>query len=172
MDKKWPKPVLGIAGFSGSGKTRLLSEILPLLIEKKLRVTVIKHSHHTINLDDPTKDSHKLTAAGASEVILSCPNKRYHFSQQHNHDSVEEQLNWVNWAACDLVLVEGYRHSDIPKIEVYREQLGKPLLSANDESIIAVASPNKLESSLTILDLNKPNLISEFIVNYTNNENL
>ncbi|GDY27428.1 hypothetical protein AHAT_33180 [Agarivorans sp. Toyoura001] len=172
MDKKWPKTVLGLAGYSGSGKTTLLSALIPLLKQRGLKVSVIKHSHHQLELDKPGKDSHQFVTAGASEVILACPHKRYHFSKQQQHDEIQEQLHWVNWQACDLVLVEGYRHSQIPKIEVHRSALNKPLLSLNDSQIIAIASTDELSSHLPKFDLNDPKAVCDFIVTYTNSEKI
>ncbi|WP_406608642.1 molybdopterin-guanine dinucleotide biosynthesis protein B [Agarivorans sp. JK6] len=169
MTRNWPKPIIALAGYSGSGKTTLLSQLIPLLKAQGLSVAVIKHSHHAIELDKPGKDSHKFAEAGAEQVILSCPHKRYHFSLQQQHDDLNEQLSWINWQLCDLVIVEGYRHSAVAKIEIHRSDLGKPLLFPNDKHVIAVASPDNLNTDLPLLDLNKPKLISDFILAYTNN---
>lgn len=168
MTRNWPKPIIALAGYSGSGKTTLLSRLIPLLKDQGLDVAVIKHSHHNLELDKPGKDSHQFVEAGADQVILACPNKRYHFSVQHQHDELDEQLKWVKWKLCDLVIVEGYRHSEVAKIEVHRKQNGKPLLHPKDQQIIAVATPDKLETDLPLLDLNKPKQISDFILAYTN----
>ncbi|WP_220717990.1 molybdopterin-guanine dinucleotide biosynthesis protein B [Agarivorans litoreus] len=170
MNTKWPKPIIALAGYSGSGKTTLLSQLIPQLKAAGLNVAVIKHSHHAIELDKSGKDSQKFVAAGADQVILSCPHKRYHFSIQQQHDELDEQLSWINWQLCDLVIVEGYRHSEVAKIEIHRSDLGKPLLFENDKRIIAVASPNHLSTDLPLFDLNKPELIADFILAYTNNE--
>ncbi|WP_163135022.1 molybdopterin-guanine dinucleotide biosynthesis protein B [Agarivorans sp. Alg241-V36] len=168
MAKNWPKPIIALAGYSGSGKTTLLSQLIPLLKEQGLRVVVVKHSHHKLELDKHGKDSHQFVEAGADQVILACPNKRYHFSVQQQHDELDEQLNWVNWSHCDLVIVEGYRHNNVTKIEIYRKLNAKPVLHPTDQQIIAIATPDKLETDLPLLDLNKPKQIRDFILAYTN----
>ncbi|WP_432459352.1 MULTISPECIES: molybdopterin-guanine dinucleotide biosynthesis protein B [unclassified Agarivorans] len=166
MRQKWPKPVLGLAGYSGSGKTSLLCQLLPLLKQRDLRVSVIKHSHHEILLDKPGKDSHRLFNSGANEVILACPQQRYHFSQQHQSEQLEQQLQWVQWQQCDLVLVEGYRESNIDKIEVHRPALGKALLYPNDPNIIALSCNEALNAPLPVLDLNQASQVLDFIIDY------
>ncbi len=166
MNSPWPKPVIGIAGYSGSGKTTLIRQLLSHFCQQGLTVSVVKHSHHPLELDKPGKDSHQFVSAGASEVVLACPNRRYHFSQQSDHDELEQQLSWLNWQQCDLVLVEGYRHCRFSKIEVHRQQLGKALLYPHDPDIIAVATNNKLDCPLPLLDLNQSHDIAEFILNF------
>jgi len=166
MKQTWPKPVIGFAGFSGSGKTTLISQLLPLLSQQGLAVSVLKHSHHQLELDKPGKDSQRFVRAGASEVLLACPNRRYHFSQQDDHDQLNQQLDWLNWQQCDLVLVEGYRHSNMAKIEVHRPALGKPLLYPEDNNIIAIASDQNIDCSIPYLNLNQTAQVAEFILSY------
>lgn len=143
--QSWPAPILGMAGFSGSGKTTLLCKLIPLLTERGIRVAVVKHSHHTMELDKPGKDSHRLRESGASQMLLASPNQVALFLPQPDSDNLSAQLRLLDWANLDCVLVEGYRHSAIPKLEIHRPATGKPLLCETDENIIAVACDEPLQ---------------------------
>jgi molybdopterin-guanine dinucleotide biosynthesis protein B len=132
--------VLGIVGWSGSGKTALLKRILPLLAARGLRVATLKHAHHDFDTDVPGKDSWEHRKAGAQEVIV-CSARRW--VQMHElHDEAEPSLAQLlrRVSPCDLILVEGYKHALHPKLEVYRPVLGKPPLYAEDARVLAVAT--------------------------------
>ena len=121
-----PRAVFGITGSSGSGKTTLIEAVLPLLRARGLRVNVIKHSHHMLSLEPPGKDSARVRAAGASEVMVASP---YHYAIVHTlHDTPEPTLTELlaSMSPADLTLVEGFRRESIPRIEVHRPTLGKP----------------------------------------------
>lgn len=132
--------VLGLVGWSGSGKTTLLQRLLPLLVQRGLRVATIKHAHHEFDVDIPGKDSYEHRKAGASEVIV-CSARRW--VQMHElggaaEPTLAELLQRLT--PCDLVLVEGFKHERHPKLEVYRPVLGKPPLYVTDARVLAVAS--------------------------------
>src|SRR3546814_905780 len=132
--------VLGIAGWSGAGKTTLLSELIPLLVVSGLRVSTIKHAHHDFDIDQPGKDSYRHRHAGAHEVLVSSARR---FALMHEHrgepePTLDELL--AKLAPVDLVLVEGFKASAHPKIEVWRPSVGKPMRQPQDPHIIAVAS--------------------------------
>ena len=159
--------VLGVIGWSGSGKTTLLEYLVGRLAAEGLRVNVIKHSHHDIVLEPPHKDSARLRQAGAGEVMIASP---YRFAIMHElrgapEPSLEEQL--ARLAPADLTLVEGYKWAAIPKLEVYRPELGRAPLYPDDAQIAAVASdapaPPGLAASVTWLDLNEPGTVLRWI---------
>ena len=137
---QFPVPLLGFAAFSGTGKTTLIEQLIPLLIEHGLRIALVKHSHHDIEMDKPGKDSHRLRKAGASQVVLAGTHRSicFHEHQQAHDSQLSEQLALLNTDCLDLVLVEGYRDQYFPKIELHRSVLGKPFLYPNDPDIIAL----------------------------------
>lgn len=169
MTQKQPS-ILGFAAYSGTGKTSLLSQLIPRLKRQGLKVAVIKHSHHDIELDQPGKDSYRLRMAGATPVVLASANRQILIAERDPHQGVKlaEQIAIVSIYEPDLILVEGFRHEAFAKIELHRPSLGKPLLYPDDPHIIALASDIDLAvpSSLAFLDLNDINAIENFILNY------
>jgi molybdopterin-guanine dinucleotide biosynthesis protein B len=170
----FPIPLLGFAAYSGTGKTTLITQLIPKLAAQGLRIGMVKHSHHDIEMDNPGKDSYKLRKAGACQMVLASPHRTIMFVEQDEpaEPTLLAQLNWLDTAALDLVLVEGFRHEVFSKIELHRPSLGKPLLAATDEHIIAIASdadinqPDLTTKSITCLDLNDIDAICDFITAY------
>ncbi len=165
-------PVLGIAAFSGTGKTTLIEKLLPLLGSKGLRTGMVKASHHTIEPDPPGKDSYRLRHAGASQLVLSMPGRSICYTEYPNgyERQLQEQLQLLNQNQLDLILVEGFREAPIPKIELHRSDYEKPFLFTDDPHIIAIAwdgNPGiNLPDHLAELDINHPEQIAGFIENY------
>jgi molybdopterin-guanine dinucleotide biosynthesis protein B len=159
-------PLLGLAAFSGTGKTTLLTQLIPKLRAQGLKVAVIKHAHHLFDLDQPGKDSYKLRQAGASPVMVVSSLRRAIIYEYENQEvRLAEQLPFLVTQGLDLILVEGFkREPTLPKIELHRQALGHPLLFPQDPSIIAVASDVKFPCPLPVLDLNQPHQICEFIL--------
>lgn len=157
--------ILGIAGWSGAGKTTLLAELIPLLVARGITVSTIKHAHHEFDIDRPGKDSYRHREAGASEVLISSA-KRYaimHELRGAVEPTLEELVTRLS--PVDLVLIEGFKKSTHPKIEIWRAAVGKPMLHPEDTSIIAVASDAPLPgSSLPQLDANQPQQVADFIL--------
>lgn len=159
-------PVLGFAAFSGTGKTTLLIELIPCLKRQQLKVGLIKHAHHSFDIDHPGKDSYKLRQAGASPVMVVSSQRRaiiYEYPDQ-GEPRLTDQLRFLDTSDLDLILVEGFKREPIPKIELHRPALGKPLLFPSDPNIIAVATDTPLPCPLPLLDLNRPKQIAEFIL--------
>lgn len=158
--------VFGFAGYSGSGKTTLIEQLIPRFVMRGMRVSLIKHAHHLFDIDRPGKDSYRHREAGASEVLITSAQRwvLMHELRDEAEPGLHEQL--ARFSACDLVLVEGYKRSDIPKIEVCRPSLGRPLLHPDDPNIVAVACDAPVESTLPLLDLNSPDDIAGFICDY------
>ena len=153
----------GFAGWSGSGKTTLIEKLIPLFVKRGLRVSLIKHAHHTFDVDVPGKDSYRHRHAGASEVMVTSSRRwvLMHELRGEKEPSFEEQLRHIS--PCDLLIVEGFKFAPIPKLEVWRAG-GEALLHPKDPHIVAVASDAKVETSLPVLDLNDPEAIAAFIV--------
>ncbi|MBP6708573.1 MAG: molybdopterin-guanine dinucleotide biosynthesis protein B [Candidatus Accumulibacter sp.] len=160
--------LFGIAGYSGSGKTTLIERLLPRMRTLGLRVSVLKHAHHDFDIDRPGKDSFRHRQAGASEVLLASGARWVLMHELHGarEPTLDEYV--AHFSPCDLVLVEGYKHEPIPKLEVYRPANGKPPLWPEQPHIVAVASdqqpPAKLRGDLLWLDLNATEPIVRFIL--------
>lgn len=156
----------GFAGWSGSGKTTLIEKLLPLFRERGLRVSLIKHAHHTFDVDHPGKDSYRHRQAGAAEVLVTSSRRwvLMHELRGAHEPSFEEQVKHMS--PCDLLIVEGFKHAPIPKLEIWRAVTGEAMLHPNDPHIVAVASDAKVETRLPLLDLNDPPAIAEFIVRH------
>lgn len=163
--------VFGLAGYSGSGKTTLLEQLIPRLNEAGLRVSLIKHAHHRFDIDQPGKDSYRLREAGCAEVLLVSDHRwvLMHELRGEPEPSLEAQLGRLS--ECDLVLVEGYKYTPIPKLEVHRPSVGKPLIAGGgSETIVAVATdePDEVrrQTGLPVLDLNDRRAIADFILRH------
>lgn len=163
-------PILGFAAFSGTGKTSLLTKLIPLLKQRGLNIGVIKHSHHDFEIDYPGKDSYQLRSAGATPVMIVSPYRRAIMTEFNPKQeiSLHEQLDAFPKTGLDLILVEGFRHERFSKIELHRPSLGKALLYPTDTDIIAIASDERLvtPAELPCLDLNNPEAIAEFIYHH------
>ncbi|MCK6391651.1 MAG: molybdopterin-guanine dinucleotide biosynthesis protein B [Azonexus sp.] len=156
--------VFGIAGWSGSGKTTLLEKLIPALIARGLKVSVIKHAHHGFDIDKPGKDSYRHREAGAAEVMLASGSR---WALMHEcRDEGEPQLNTLvaRLAPCDLVLVEGFKQEPVPKLEVHRPANGKPPLFAERSDIVAVACDEAIDAPVPVLPLNDIDAVAEFVI--------
>ncbi|MCE9632636.1 MAG: molybdopterin-guanine dinucleotide biosynthesis protein B [Methylophilales bacterium] len=170
-------PLLGFCAYgSGIGKTTLLASLIPELVAAGLRVSVIKHAHHSFDIDHPGKDSYRLREAGAVQMLLGS-RKRWALMTElsrtgnnHEEPSLAELLPHVDGNLVDLIVVEGFKSAPIPKIEIYRPSLGKPLLAASDSHIIAIASDGAVVSGVPVLDLNRPAAIAQFVLQWLKKE--
>lgn len=158
--------VFGIAGYSGAGKTTLIEGLLPRLRQRGLKVAVIKQTHHDVDPDPPGKDSRRHRAAGAGEVILAGP-KRWVLTHECEGSVPTLVQLTARLAPCDLVLVEGFRHERLPKLEVFRPELSHPPLWPNDPAVVAVASSTRLDAPLPCFLLGDWPAIAEFVLKFT-----
>ena len=163
---KVKQTIIGFAGFSGSGKTTLLEKIIPLLTAHGLRVSVIKHAHHKFDIDKPGKDSFRHREAGAGEVLVVSGYRWALMPELVNEAEPRLEELCSRLSACDLVLVEGYKFSDIPKFEVHRSVTGHPHLYPEDKNIIALVSDQRSDMALPQLDVNEPQQVAEFILKH------
>jgi molybdopterin-guanine dinucleotide biosynthesis adapter protein len=160
--------VLGFAAFSGTGKTTLLARLLPVLTGRGLRIGMIKHAHHSFDIDQPGKDSYVLRKAGAGQMLIASE-KRWALMVEHEvpaEPRLSELIARLDQSRLDLILVEGFKRESFPKIELHRPALGHPLLFPNDPGIIAVALDAALnpEPAVPVLDINSPQQIAGFIL--------
>jgi molybdopterin-guanine dinucleotide biosynthesis protein B len=161
--------VVGFAGYSGSGKTTLVEQLIPALQLRGQRVSVIKHAHHRFDIDHPGKDTWRHREAGAFEVLAASPKRLVIMRElrervEHSvHDLLAELHPAVDW-----VLVEGFKESDLPKIEVWREASGKPVRYPSDDRVAAIAtdSPQALPEPTPrpVLDLNRPDDVAAWLL--------
>ncbi|MEJ2619719.1 MAG: molybdopterin-guanine dinucleotide biosynthesis protein MobB [Candidatus Thiodiazotropha sp.] len=170
MSERSNTPLLGFAAYSGTGKTTLLKQLIPLLRSSGIKLGVIKHAHHEVDVDQPGKDSYELRKAGAGRVLLAS-SKHWALmvdEEEAKEPELPELLARLDCSSLDLVLVEGFRHLSFAKIELHRPVLGKTLLFPEDPSVIAIASDGPIEQSCEIpqLDLNNPQQIVQFIKQY------
>jgi molybdopterin-guanine dinucleotide biosynthesis protein B len=157
--------VLSLIGWSGSGKTTLLVALLPLFAAKGLHVSTVKHAHHTVDPDQPGKDSYRHRRAGATEVMLAT---RDRFVLFHEHRGAEEPdlAELISrMTPVDLILAEGFKNAVVPKLEVHRPVLGKAPLWRDHQDVIAVATDAALpDCPLIVLNLDDPATIAQFIM--------
>ena len=170
MNISYPKPVIGFAAYSGTGKTTLLTQLIPVLKQKGLRVAVIKHAHHAFDIDQPGKDSYELRKAGASPMLIS---SSQHIAlmidkEEEKEPELDELINYINPDTVDIILVEGFKHWPMPKIELHRPANGKPLIFPDDANIIAIAHDDDIKHEINIprLDINNPVEIADFLIQF------
>ena len=163
-------PVIGFSAYSGTGKTTLLKKIIVLLRQRDLRLAVIKHAHHDFEIDHPGKDSFELRKADAYQMLNSSSKRKAlitEFASFQQEPTLNELINDLDHENIDLILVEGFKREHFAKIEIHRKSLDKPYLFENDSDIIALATdhPVNTTTDLMLLDMNKPEVIADFIFN-------
>ena len=161
--------VVGFAGFSGSGKTTLVEQLIPALKLRGQRVSVVKHAHHSFDIDHPGKDTWRHREAGAFEVLAASPKRLVLMRElearvEHSVHDLLAQLR----ADVDWVLVEGFKQSDLPKVEVWRQSHGKPLRFLEDPHIVAIATDDTqalpVSATCPVLDLNVADDVAAWLV--------
>ena len=155
--------IFGIAGYSGSGKTTLIERLIPLFTGDGLRVSLIKHAHHSFDIDHPGKDSYRHRHAGCSEVLVTSKLRwaLMHELRGDREPTLDEMIKLI--APCDLLLIEGYKREPLDKLEVYRSTLGEPLLFAQDPRIIAIAGDERVATELPQFNVDDVPAIAAFI---------
>lgn len=161
--------VVSFAGYSGSGKTTLVEQLIGCLRVRGLRVSVVKHAHHDFDVDTPGKDSWRHREAGAFEVVVAS-NQRLVLQRQFEkstqlsvHHLLAEVYDGVDW-----VLVEGFKQSDLLKVEVWREDSKQPVRYIEDDFVVAIATDSPMalpeKTQRPVLDLNDPDEICEWLL--------
>jgi molybdopterin-guanine dinucleotide biosynthesis protein MobB len=164
-----PRPILGFAAFSGTGKTTLLEKLIPQLVEHGIRIAMVKHAHHAFDIDKPGKDSYRLRQAGAQQMLIASDQRLALMTENSapQEPRLDELITRLDLETVDLILVEGFKHVPFPKIELHREALGKTLLHPDDPDIIAVACDHPIDTgTLPSLDINDTAAIAAFILGW------
>ncbi len=160
-------PLVGLTAYSGTGKTTLLIKLITILADKGIRVGIIKHAHHTFDIDQPGKDSYILRKAGASEMLIGSVNRWALMvdAEKEQEFTLQDHIQRLDQDNLDLILVEGFKLEEIPKIELTRPSLGNDLFFPNDDNVVAVATDEALsvETDLPKPDINNPDQIVAFI---------
>lgn len=159
--------IIGLAGWSGSGKTTLISKVIPRLKARGLSVSTLKHAHHGFDLDRPGKDSFIHRESGATEVIISS-SKRWAVLHELRDEGEWNMPDLVaKMSPVDLVLVEGFKRDNFPKLEIHRAENGKPLLHNEDPGIVAIATDTPLpDAKVPLVDLNDIEAIADLLLKY------
>lgn len=167
---QYPIPFIGICAYSGTGKTTLLTTLIPLLEQQGLRVGVIKHAHHNFEIDHKNKDSYKIRQAGAEQILIASDNCIAKITpRQQQPVSLEETLEQMDHENLDLILVEGFKHFHFPKIELHRFATNNPFIYTQDSSVIALACdrlPEQNPRNIPVLDINDVPQVGQFIIQY------
>ena len=159
---------IGFSGYSGSGKTTLIEHLIARLRLAGQRVSVIKHAHHAFDIDHEGKDSWRHRQAGAFEVVVASDRRLAKIREYEVQGEPTVHQLIAELCECDWVLVEGFKHADLLKIEVWRAVTGKPVQYPNDPFVVAMAtdSPDQLPepTGLPIFDLNDPDAVAQFLL--------
>ena len=160
---KKPPPIISFVGLHDSGKTTLLAKLIPLLRERGLRIGVVKHTHHhDFEIDRPGKDSYRLKQAGAERVMIASDRKIAFVADNHRR-----QRSWRELLPCfqdlDLLLVEGDKHSSLPKIEVYRKSMQCFPLYPKLRRVIAICTDVPLATKRPQFRFRDVRAISDFV---------
>lgn len=160
--------VIGFCGYSGSGKTTLVEQLIVRMRLAGQRVSVVKHAHHAFDIDVQGKDSWRHRQAGAFEVVVASGRRLAKIREFEVHAEPTVHQLIAELYDCDWVLVEGFKHADLLKIEVWRAATGKPAHYPNDPYVVAIStdSPEQLPepTGLPLLDLNDPDAVAEFLL--------
>lgn len=158
-------PVISFVAHSGTGKTTLLEQVIPILKARGYRVGAIKHDAHRFEVDHPGKDSYRLTAAGADSMLI-CSGEKLALVRQHQQAPTVEELLAICGTDLDIILTEGFKQSSLPKIELHRATLGRAMIcrgTHHDPTLLAVVSDCPLELDVPVLDLNNPAEVVAFL---------
>jgi molybdopterin-guanine dinucleotide biosynthesis protein B len=160
--------VIGFCGYSGSGKTTLIERVIPALRLAGQRVSVVKHAHHEFDIDQEGKDSWRHRQAGAYEVVIASTRRLAKIREYPVAEEPTAEQLIAELVECDWVLVEGFKHAPLPKIEVWRSATGKPARYPHDPFVIAIATdaPETLPepTGLPVLDLDDADAVAGFLL--------
>lgn len=161
-------PAISFIARSGTGKTTLLTAVIADLKGRGYKVGIIKHDAHRFDIDHPGKDSYRFTDAGADSMLISSASKLA-LVKQHTQSPPVEELIQDYFPDVDLVLIEGFKQSGLPKVELFRSGHCTELLGCaamQNEQPVAIATDTTLETDIQLLDLNKPAEVTDFILEH------
>ncbi|MGR3565916.1 MAG: molybdopterin-guanine dinucleotide biosynthesis protein B [Heliomarina sp.] len=156
--------IYGVVGWKNAGKTGLMERLVTEITARGISVSTIKHAHHSFDVDHEGKDSFRHRQAGATEVLLASRNRfaLMHELRQEHEPSLDDLLPRLS--PVDLVLIEGYKRDQHPKIEAHRAETGNPLIAPDDPTIRAVASDTPLDLDRPVFDLDDTKAIADFVL--------
>ncbi len=166
-------PILGIAGWSGTGKTTLLKKLIPALNQRGIRTGLIKHTHHNMDVDKPGKDSYELRKAGAYQTLVASTERWALMTE--TPDEAPLDLHYLatrmDHRTLDIILVEGFKHETIPKLLLYREGTKHSVVDLDcDEYAIALVTDIKMPHRLPVIDINDEQQVADFIEEWLKKE--
>ncbi|HHQ4049372.1 TPA: molybdopterin-guanine dinucleotide biosynthesis protein MobB [Citrobacter freundii] len=162
-------PLLGIAAWSGTGKTTLLKKLIPELCARGIRPGLIKHTHHDMDVDKPGKDSYELRKAGAAQTLVASQQRWALMTETPEEPKLDLTylVSRMDASTLDMVLVEGFKHEAVAKIMLFREGCGRNKKELTiDEHVVAVASDVPLMVDVPLLDINDIPQIAAFILRW------
>ncbi|WP_394148001.1 bifunctional molybdopterin-guanine dinucleotide biosynthesis adaptor protein MobB/molybdopterin molybdotransferase MoeA [Shewanella atlantica] len=166
-------PVLGFCAYSGTGKTTLLKKLIPELNSRGVKLAVIKHAHHNFDVDIPGKDSYEMRKAGARQMLVASHVRWALMTEDPLDDDpkLPHLLQQIEQDKVDIVLVEGFKKLELPKIELHRAAHDKPFIHTHDDNIQAIAccDDTQLPGDLRRLDINDVAQIADFVIEYAEN---
>ena len=165
LKNQWSKPILGFCAYSGTGKTTLLTQLIPILRNRGIQLGVIKHAHHNFEADHEGKDSYRLRAAGSRQVLVSSVTRSALFTENRSEEEPSLKSLLSRLEPARLVLVEGFKKEFIPKLEIWQKSNQSPLLYLQDETILAmVTNDDILDLPIPRFHLNEIQKIADFII--------
>jgi len=156
--------LFGVVGYKNAGKTGLMERLVAEITKRGLRVSTLKHAHHSFDIDQQGKDSYRHRDAGAHQVLLASGTRWALMTELRGDDEPPLAELLTRLDPVDLVLVEGYKRDTHAKIEAFRAEPGNPLIAKDDPTICAVASDTKLTLDRPVFDLNDTKAIADFIL--------
>ncbi len=156
--------IYGVTGWKNAGKTGLMERLVAEITGRGFTVSTVKHAHHSFDVDQPGRDSHRHRMAGASEVLLASGQRVALMQELRGADEPKLVSLLARLSPVDLVLIEGYKRERHPKVEAFRAEPGNDLIAPSDDTIRAVASDTPMELGRPVFDLNDTAAIADFIL--------
>ncbi|WP_425084338.1 molybdopterin-guanine dinucleotide biosynthesis protein B [Ruegeria profundi] len=156
--------VYGVTGWKNAGKTGLMERLVAEITGRGYSVSTVKHAHHSFDVDQPGRDSHRHRMAGANEVLLASGQRVALMQELRGAEEPTLASLLARLSPVDLVLIEGYKRQRHPKVEAFRAEPGNDLIAPSDDTIRAVASDTPLELDRPVFDLNDTAAIADFIL--------
>jgi molybdopterin-guanine dinucleotide biosynthesis protein MobB len=160
--------VFGVVGWKNNGKTTLVERLISQLTQMGYKVSSVKHAHHNVDIDEPGRDSYRHRAAGATQTLLATE-KRWALMHEYRNQEVPKLTQLLHlFEPCDLVIVEGYKGAEHPKLEVVRNLNKRGFLADLMPNIVAVATDkDDLDINLPQLDINNIQQVADFVLQHT-----
>ena len=156
-------PVMSFVGRSNSGKTTFLEKLIPVLKERGVRVATIKHDVHDFEIDREGKDTYRHKQAGARITMIASP-KKLALVEDLDSELPLEAIVTRYVQNVDLVITEGYKKEQMPKIEVYTFREDVPPLALDDPNLLAIVADVPLDAHVPVFSRDIPAPVADFIV--------